>query len=183
MPSSARTDAAPPPSGTSAMEHDPPHDQRARLLPLLPVMRVPGWVVRGTSTPLIRKERYAEPTLGPVLATSLGAHALLLLAICYKAAASMTGSPASPPAQPVEMLFDQAPASSGMVGPASPEAAGGDAAHTPAQSSNTPPPPAEAEEGPQHSNTEQPSSPRCRSPMTGFCARRKKPSIRHRPNP
>lgn len=159
MPPSARTDAAPPPSGTSAMEHDPPHDQRARLLPLLPVMRVPGWVVRGTSTPLIRKERYAEPTLGPVLATSLGAHALLLLAICYKAAASMTGSPASPPAQPVEMLFDQAPASSGMVGPASPEAAGGDAAHTPAQSSNAPPPPAEAEEGPQHSNTEQPSSP------------------------
>jgi protein TonB len=164
VPPSAQADAAPthssqPSHGASALDHDPPHDRRARLLPLLPVLRVPGRVVRGTSTRLIRKERYAEPTLGPVLAASLGAHTLLLLAICYKAASSMTGSPASPPAQPVEMLFDQAPASTGMTGPTSPEAAGGNAARTPAQSSNAPAPPAEAQEGPQHSNTEQPSSP------------------------
>lgn len=164
VPLSARADATHPPSGqpahgASASDRNPPHDQRARLLPLLPVLRVPGWMVRGTTTPLGRKERYAEPTLGPVLTVSLGAHALLLLAICYKAAAGITGSPSSPPAPPVEMLFDQAPATTGMAGPPSPEAAGGNAAPTPSQSSNAPDSSPEAEESPQPSVAEQSSSP------------------------
>lgn len=121
----------------------------SRLLPLAPVPQVPGKPVRGTSTPLIRRELYADPTLTPILVASLLAHALLLAALFYKAAThSGAGSPQASQSQPVEVVFSQPDASSGMVGQPSPEAGGGNEAKKASQASTTPPTPAEAQPSP-----------------------------------
>lgn len=113
--------------------------QRLRLFPFLPVPKPPGSPLRGTSTPLIRKDVYADPTLGPVFTASALAHFILLAALLYQATHhGQTGSPQSSQSSSVEMVFSQPTPSTGMVGPQSPDAGGGNAAPQAA-----PPPPAE----------------------------------------
>ncbi|OUJ13666.1 energy transducer TonB [Acetobacter okinawensis] len=113
--------------------------QRSRLFPFTPVPKAPGGPVRGTSTPLIRRDVYADPTLGPVLTASALAHFLLLGALLYQATHhGQTGAPQSSQSSSVEMVFSQPTPSTGMVGPHSPDAGGGNAAPQAA-----PPPPAE----------------------------------------
>ncbi|MFT8551849.1 MAG: energy transducer TonB [Acetobacter okinawensis] len=113
--------------------------QRSRLFPFTPVPNAPGGLVRGTSTPIIRRDVYADPTLGPVLTASALAHFLLLGALLYQATHhGQTGSTQSSQSSSVEMVFSQPTPSTGMVGPHSPDAGGGNAAPQAA-----PPPPAE----------------------------------------
>ncbi|MCH4056121.1 MAG: TonB family protein [Acetobacter fabarum] len=141
----ARPLSAPPPA-----EVEGGAGQRPRLFPFMPVPKPPGGPVRGSSTPLIRKDIYADPTLGPVFTASALAHFLLLAALLYQATHhGKTGSPQSNQASPVEMVFSQPTTSSGMVGPHSPEAGGGNAAPQAA-----PPPPAEQQPDTQKSPPE-----------------------------
>ncbi|GAB30186.1 TonB family protein [Acetobacter pasteurianus] len=158
-----------PDSGTSAAENTASsrtsqpdtEDVRARLFPAAPVPRTRGVNVRGTSTPLIRKEIYADPTLGPVLTASFLAHVLLLAALLYQATHHKPqGSPdAAQQAAGVEMVFSQPQASSGMVGAQSPDAGGGNEAKHAAQTSDEPPTPADAEPTPTPPAEEAPSAP------------------------
>ncbi|MFT9015781.1 MAG: TonB family protein [Acetobacter sp.] len=138
----------------------PETERRNRLFPALPVPKVPGRTVRGTATPLIRKELYAESTLGPVITASLLAHALLLGALIYKASThAKAGTPSTSQNAPVEMVFSQPEASSGMVGQPSPDMGGGNQAKQPSQASNSPPAPAEAQQGPTQSTETPPMAP------------------------
>lgn len=128
-----------PNAAPSAGSEDAAGQQRLRLFPFSPVPKPPGGAVRGTSTPLIRKDVYADPTLGPVFTASALAHFILLAALLYQATHhGQTGSPQASQSSSVEMVFSQPTPSTGMVGPHSPDAGGGNAAPQAA-----PPPPAE----------------------------------------
>ncbi|OAG76100.1 TonB periplasmic protein [Acetobacter malorum] len=116
--------------------------------------------VKGTSTPIIRREVYAEPTIGPVLTASALAHFLLLGALLWQAAHHQPhGTPDGQQPSPVEMVFAQPESTSGMVGPHSDEAGGGNSGKAPSKAGQAEPTPAEGPPSPTVPSEETPATP------------------------
>lgn len=170
--SSRRPDAQEPrlvppaPIGTSAALSAPSSslssDERESLKPsATPVGRPANYKrVKGTATPLIRKEVYAEPTLGPVLTGSLFAHFALLTALLWQAAHHQQhGTPDGAQPSPVEMVFAQPQATSGMVGPQSPDSGAGNSGKNPSTAGQAEPTPADAAPGPAVPSEDTPTAP------------------------
>ena len=140
------------PDPTTQPDSSLPAHVRDSLKPALtPVPRPKGQGyarVKGTPTPLIRREKYAEPTLGPVFTSSAFAHVLLLAALLWQSTHhNQQGAPTG--TQPsVEMVFAPQPATSGMVGQQSPDVGGGNSGKTASTAGQSEPTPDEAAPGP-----------------------------------
>lgn len=100
-----------------------------RLLPFTSVSRPDYLHTKGTSKSLLRKEIYADPSLGSYFTASLLTHLLIIFALTYQSSQKhKIGNPQSQNNAPIEMIFSQPPATSGMVGPQSPQSGGGNQA-------------------------------------------------------
>ncbi|MFT9400674.1 TonB family protein [Acetobacter sp.] len=141
----------------------PAHERESLKPSLTPVPRPLGRQyprVKGTPTPLIRRELYAEPTLGPVLTSSAVAHFLLLTALLWQTTHhNPQGSPEGTQPPSVEMVFAAPQTSSGMTGQQSPDAGSGNAGKTASTAGQAEPNPEDAAPGPAVPSDDIPTAP------------------------
>ena len=116
--------------------------------------------VPGVITGLMRKERYADTTLGPVLTASLIAHVVLFTALLWKSAHhNHSGSKEGIDQPSVEMVFSKPQGSSGMTGEPSPDMGSGNNGKTASTAGTAEPEPDAAPPAPAVTQPETPSTP------------------------